>query len=208
MSDLETTRLSLHAVAELVLAGPQFEGGHSIKLRASPGGFATVATPQARVEGTSVVTSGGSVAMDGRTVAEVAAEVGLSPRSLQDVYSGGCGLTQEHRLSVGEPAAAEIAEAFRRGDDALAALAPEAERVLWPEHFDVAISLEQVNYGVSAGDATIPVPYAYVGPWTPGDLTDPFWNAPFGAAHPLSDLADVLGFFATGRALCVAARRA
>lgn len=208
MSDLEKTRLSLHAVAELVLAGPQFEMGHSIKLRASPGGFSTVATPQARVEGTTVVTSLGSVAMDGRTVAEVAAEVGLIPRSLQDVYSGGSGVTQEHRLSVREPAAAEIAEAFRRGDDALVAFAPETERVLWPEHFDVAITLKQVNYGVSPGDATLPVPYAYVGPWNPGDLTGAFWNAPFGAAHPVSELADILGFFAEGQALCTAARRA
>lgn len=208
MPDLETTRLSLHAVAELVLAGPQFAECHTINLRASPGGFATVGTPQARVEGTSLVTADGTVPLNGRTVADISAEVGLSPRSLRDVYSGGCGLTDNYHLSVEESAAAEIAEAFRRGDDALAALASEAERVLWPEHFDLAISLNEVNYGVSPGDSTIPVPYAYVGPWTPTDFTGPFWNAPFGAAYPLSELADLLGFFAEGKALSSATRQA
>jgi len=43
-------------------------------------------------------------------------------------------------------------------------------------------------------------PYAYFGPWTPraGD----FWNAPFGALRPASDLPDVgsvLAFFTEGR---------
>ncbi|MCY7401483.1 MAG: hypothetical protein LH477_11110 [Nocardioides sp.] len=207
MPDLETTRLSLHTVAELVLAGPQFEQSRTIKLRVSPGGFATVTTPQARVDGTSLVATGRTVPLDGRTVADVAAEAGLGPRPLEDVYSGGCGLSRKHPLTVKEPAAAEIAEAFRRGEEAMAALAPDAERVLWPEHLDLAISLDEVNYGVSPGDSTIPVPYAYVGPWTPSAATGPFWNAPFGAAHSLRELADLLGFFAEGKALTSAARR-
>ena len=37
MSTLETTRLSLHVVAELLLAGPQFDTSKSIELRAVPG---------------------------------------------------------------------------------------------------------------------------------------------------------------------------
>ena len=43
--------------------------------------------------------------------------------------------------------------------------------VLWPEHFDVGITLDKVNYGVSPGDDDIPEPYAYVGPWTPRKLS-------------------------------------
>ena len=74
------------------------------------------------------------------------------------MYTGGCGLTAEHLLSVDEAAAAEIAEAFRRGEEAMAAFAPEAERVLWPEHFDLGISLDQVNYGLSPGDSYLPRP--------------------------------------------------
>ena len=42
-------------------------------------------------------------------------------------------------------------------------------RVLWPEHFDVGIDANEVNYGVSPGDASCPEPYAYVGPWHFGE---------------------------------------
>ena len=201
MSDLETTRLSLHAVAEMVLSGPQYDACGTIKLRVSPGGFATIATPDVRVEGTTVVAVGRSVPLDGRTVADLAAEAGLSPRPLGDVYSDGCGLSPDHPLAVDAACAAEIAEGFRRGDEALAELEPDAERVLWPEHFDIGITVGEVNYGVSPGDSAIPEPYAYVGPWSPADLTGPFWNVSFGAARPLRDVEDLAGFFAEGRAL-------
>ena len=71
---------------------------------------------------------------------------------------------------------------------------------MWPEHFDVAITIDDVNYGVSPGDEHIDEPYAYVGPHRP--RTGPFWNKPFGAAHPLRQLPDadaVLAFFERGR---------
>ena len=42
----------------------------------------------------------------------------------------------------------------------------EQHPVLWPEHFDVAATEDEVNYGVSAGDDYHPTPYAYLGPWT------------------------------------------
>ena len=57
--------------------------------------------------------------------------------------------------------------------------------LIWPEHMDVSISLTARTYGVSPGDETIPVPYAYLGPATP--QTGPFWNQPFGAARPLEE---------------------
>lgn len=62
-----------------------------------------------------------------------------------------------------------------------------------------AVTLDEVNYGVSPGDDAIPEPYAYVGPWTP--QTGDFWNASFGAARLLTELTDVLAFFQKGRAL-------
>ena len=99
-------------------------------------------------------------------MAEVAADAGLTARSLDDVYSGGSGLTEDYTLTVDGACAAELTEAFRVGDEALAEFAPDAQRVLWPEHFDLGITLDRVNYGVSPGDADIGVPYAYVGPWT------------------------------------------
>ena len=205
MTDLETTRLSLHAVAELLLAGPQYARSRTIKLRPTPGGFGTVREPGARVAGTTLVVGEWSGPLDGSTVAGLATEAGLTPRPLDDVYSGGCGLTAQHHLTVEESAAAEIEDAFRRGDEALAAIDAEAERVLWPEHFDLGISVERVNFGVSPGDSYLPVPYAYVGPWSPAEFTGSFWNAPFGAAHALTDLDDLTGFFAEGRALTAGA---
>jgi hypothetical protein len=88
------------------------------------------------------------------------------------------------------------------GDAALTEFRPDAEPVLWPEHFDVAITAGGVNYGVSPGDAYSPLPYAYVGP--PQPVVGEFWNTPFGAARQLSALRDVAGtvaFFREGAAL-------
>jgi hypothetical protein len=102
---------------------------------------------------------------------------------------------------VDPDAASELFSAFRRGDAALRRLAPHATPVLWPEHFDVGIQLDEVNYGVSPGDHYVAEPYAYVGPWAP--RTGEFWNAPFGAARPMRALPGELldAFFAEGRAL-------
>ncbi len=73
---------------------------------------------------------------------------------------------------------------------------------MWPEHFDVAFRLDDINFGVSPGDNHIDEPYAYVGPPTP--RTGAFWNQPFGAARPMRELghadpAQVLAFFTEGR---------
>jgi len=70
-----------------------------------------------------------------------------------------------------------------------------------PEHFDVAIRVQDMNFGVSPGDGFIEEPYAYVGIASPpaGDM---FWNAPFGAAVPLRELPDARAatrFFSEGR---------
>jgi hypothetical protein len=55
--------------------------------------------------------------------------------------------------------------------------------VLWPEHFDLGLTLDEVNYGISPGDGFLGEPYAYAGPWKPRQGA--FWNAPFGAARPV-----------------------
>lgn len=68
---------------------------------------------------------------------------------------------------------------------------------IWPEHFDLAVQLDaavggpRVNVGGSPGDDFSPEPYLYVGPHTidrPGDAG--YWNAPFGAALGLGQLAE------------------
>ena len=195
---LAVTRRSLHGVAELVLAGPQYRNGGGIRLRVVPGGLATVNPPALRIEGEALVTPTGSVALEG-TYAELAAAAGVEPSRLDDVYSGGPQIDVSERIEVDPEAARLLEESFARGDAALRALAPHETPVLWPEHFDVGISIDEVNYGVSPGDEHLSEPYAYVGPWTP--RTGDFWNAPFGAARPLTELTDILDFFRTARSL-------
>jgi hypothetical protein len=93
-----------------------------------------------------------------------------------------------------------ICEWFGIGDAALRAFAPGLEPVLWPEHFDLGISLDEVNYGISPGDAGHAAPYAYVGPWEARD--GDFWNVSFGALRSVDELTDVSAiaeFFVAGR---------
>jgi hypothetical protein len=194
----ERTRRSLHGLAELVLAGPQYEHSEDIRLRATDGGFGTVAEPDIRIDGVELVVGGSRHPLDG-TVAEIAARAGITPRALSDVYSDGSGLTVEDEVSIDADAAAEIASAYSRGDAALRAFSSAEEPVLWPEHFDVGISVDEVNYGVAPGDSHVAEPYAYVGPWT--QRSGSFWNMPFGAVRPMRDLPDaaaVEAFFHEG----------
>ncbi len=202
MSDLVATRRSLHALAELVLAGPQHALTGRIVLTVKPEGFGTILEPELTVSGTELVTSDGRrIPLDGRTVAAVAQDADVVPHSLGDVYSEGPGLDDDHLLTIDANAAAEICDALSRGDAALAAFAPDTTRSLWPEHFDVGISRNEANYGVSPGDGFLEVPYAYVGPWSRDGLSGPFWNAPFGAARPISEIDDLVAYFAEGEAL-------
>ena len=184
---LELTRRSLHAVAEYLLAGPQWEASRDIRLRAVPGGFATVAQPDVRVVGAALVAGGQEHPLRG-TVADVAALAGLTPRDLREVYADGPTLRMDEPLHV-DPAAAEaLAEAFGRADTALRAFAPAETPVLWPEHFDIGVTVAEVNYGVSPGDRHVPEPYGYVGPWQP--RLGEFWSMPFGAVVLMSSLPD------------------
>ena len=198
------TRRSLHGLAELVLAGPQYRACGRIELRASPGGFATVAEPHVRLEGVELVAGDTRLPVTGRTYSELAAAIELTASALDDVYSDGPGCDVDDVCELDPAAVPEIAWAFELGDVTLRRLAPSATPVLWPEHFDIAIDLDRVNFGVSPGDDFLAEPYAYVGPWQHAGLDDDFWNAPFGAARPLTGLADsdaLLAFFTRGRDL-------
>ncbi|WP_326836097.1 hypothetical protein VSH64_14435 [Amycolatopsis rhabdoformis] len=199
MTALTTTRRSLHGVAELLLAGPQFTTSERIELRVAGAGFATIAAPALAVEGTRLITSSGAADLPGRTYREVAAEIGVEPRDLADVYTDGPAVRADETIELDADAVATLLSAFVAGDRALRALAPDETPVLWPEHFDVAITLDAVNYGVSPGDGFLPEPYAYVGPHEPRH--GEFFNAPFGAARPVRELDDLLAFFREGRAL-------
>jgi hypothetical protein len=192
------TRQAWHAVAELVLAGPQLRRSETIRLRVVPGGFATVADPPLLVVGGSLSFGGVSVPIDGRTCHELAEAAGVEAVA-PDIYQDGTNADPSDPLRLDPRALDTLAEAFARGDAALRAFAPSLTPVLWPEHFDVSVTSDEVNYGVSPGDAYLDEPYAYVGPLHP--RSGAFWNAPFGAARPLSQLSDVDGvvaYFAEG----------
>ncbi len=197
---LRSTRESLHVLAELLLAGPQYARSSDIRLRVTPTGFATVVEPMFEVRATELVTPAGRWPLTG-SVASLAALAGVQPRDLRDVYAAGPVMGVDDALVVDEEAARVILSAFSRGDAAMRLLAPGDEPVLWPEHFDVGIGFDEVNYGVSPGDSDFAEPYAYIGPWRL--RTGPFWNAPFGAARLMRELPgvdDVLEFFSAGGA--------
>jgi hypothetical protein len=204
MSDdegLAVARRSLHAVAELLLAGPQHRATGKIRLRVVPGGFATVLEPDVRVRGARVEAGDQGTEIGGQSARSLGMRLGIAAGAPEGVYEDGTGAGTDDRLELPAGDAATILGALGLGHDALVAFAPGEVPVLWPEHFDVAIRVADVNYGVSPGDGYIGEPYAYVGAGQvpPGD---PFWNAPFGAAVPLRELDGrdaVAGFFAAGR---------
>jgi hypothetical protein len=198
---LVVTRRSLHAVAELILAGPQYRATGRLRLRVMPGGFATAFAPDVRVQGSRVAAGETLSEISGLTARGLGECLGIAAGRPEGAYQDGSGVGVDEPLALHSGHVATILDALALGNGALAAFAPAQTPVLWPEHFDVAIRVDDVNYGVSAGDGFIADPYAYVGV---GQVpaADAFWNAPFGAACPLRELDGLSGtvtFFAEGR---------
>ncbi|WP_168214883.1 hypothetical protein ACRDU6_19745 [Mycolicibacterium sp. ELW1] len=185
-------RRQLHGVAESFLAGPQYRATGTIRLAVRPDGF-TATTLAVAVRGTTLVWPDGSIPLAGR-VRDLAAATGLDvgppPAS---VYRAVAELEPDTVLDIDTGAADTIYRSLYAGGFAIKAALPEAHPVLWPEHLDVAATVDEVNYGVSAGDDFHELPYAYVGPWdfTTAPRTGPLWNAPFGAVRALDLAADV-----------------
>lgn len=202
------TRRQLHAIAENFLAGPQYRAAGTIRLAVRLDGFAATAVPIS-VSGTTLICEGGSIPLAGR-VHEVGRAAGLDVGPPpEQVYSPSAALTPDTVLDLDPVAADLIYRCLYSGGFAVNSLLVEGHPVLWPEHFDVAATEDEVNYGVSAGDDVHPLPYAYVGPWDfpASPRTGPLWNAPFGALHPLnltgdadSVAAEVTEFFSRVRA--------
>ena len=208
------TRRSLHRIATHVLAQARHAERGRIGLRALPGGFGTPMFGEAetvlRVAGHRLVrewrTDDGSHSatfdLEGATLREAAAFAGVN---LDPGFSVGHDTPElgpiDEPLSVDIRAAGHLAEWLHLGaqavDRAVAALGEQGApgiAQLWPEHFDlgldVATPLGRCNLGMSSGDGFCEEPYAYIGPWNkdrPGGAE--FWNAPFGAYRPASDLA-------------------
>lgn len=183
------TRRQLHGVAELLIAGPQYRRHGTIRLSVTAAGFRGVALPIG-VEGTELVWPNGRMQLAG-PIGELAAAAGVEAEVPAGVYPSGAGLSADTVLDLDPCAAARVHASLNTGAEALKVFAPDQQPVLWPEHFDVAITVSEVNYGVSTGDSYHELPYAYVGPHAPRE--GPFWNAPFGALRALEPAADVAG---------------
>jgi hypothetical protein len=196
------TRRQLRGVAESLIAGPQYRSAGTIRLAVRPDGFAAVTIPVA-VHGTELVLPNDAVPLEGpmSLIAEAAGIVAGPP---EGVYTLVDALPPDADLRLDAHAAEWVNRSHYAGGYALKTFLPECHPVLWPEHFDVAVTQDEVDYGVSAGDEQHPMPYAYVSP--PSVPAGEFWNAPFGAIYPLDHTIDVDGltsriaeFFERGR---------
>lgn len=196
--NLVSTRRALHGVAELLLAGPQHAATGTIKLRAVTGGFGTSSGPEVAVIGADIVAGDIRTALHGRTIRQLATDLGITFTDLAHVYRDVAGIDPDQPLEIDAASAVRVCDVYGWGDAALREFAPGEEPVLWPEHFDIAITLDEVNFGVTPGDDGIETPYMYVGPWSV-PAADDFWNAPFGAQRPLAGtIAEVVAFFTEG----------
>lgn len=211
---LPATRDALHRLAEHVLAASRYAATGHIGLVPAPGGFATPpygsdSTVLAVDLDELVVTRAGQQRRTRiHTVTQAAEFAGVQPGAPEQVYRPATPLAPDAVLQIDREAARLLADWYQLGAHALAAFAaavPDDEPTpaqLWPEHFDLGITAARINYGVSPGDAMMPEPYLYIGPFdTPPP--DEFWNAPFGAALGHREVASVeaaVDFFHAGRA--------
>lgn len=169
------TRQALHRVAQDIVA-PARKPDNEIALEATPGGFGTPVfeyagtTQQVRVERAELVhTNNGTEQRAPLTSLETARQ--LVPELVPDPLG-------DEPLDIDPEAAARLGDWYAFGDAILRAFADATASPirLWPEHFDIAIDMGEVNYGFSPGDDDHDEPYAYVGPWS-ADVSGPLWNA-------------------------------
>lgn len=180
------TRESLHAVAEHVMAKASYAAIGKIGLRPHPGGFRTQ-----EFNGTVLVVEYGrldDVAIDGATLASLGAPEVTLP------YAAATPL-DDRKLTVDADECAALGDFYAL----VAAALPTggSPQQIWPEHFDLATDLHEVNFGGSPGDITYPEPYLYVGPWDRSDTSsfdDPWgWTLHYGAVR---DVDHAREFFA------------
>jgi hypothetical protein len=221
------TRESLHRLAEHVVAPARYHATGRIGLRQTPGGFGTppfgASERVVAVDGRELVVTdrSGPAARSRRaaitTVRDAARFVGVEPGAPESVYQPNTPLEPDAPLSIDREAAEVIAMWYELTAKALSAFAASiagdepTDAQLWPEHFDLALSADRINYGGSPGDEYIEVPYLYVGPFEGRpDENEPFWNQSFGAAIGFDEIAtidDAFAFFRRGRSLVHASRK-
>ena len=199
-----TTRDALHALAEQVLAAAYFHTTGHIGLRPTPRGFGTPVfgdNERVRVDGTALVheRAGGERRVEITTLRDAAGFVGV-PLGAPDVYPPATAFDPDAPLAVDHDAALALGDWYALSAVLLHDLRtehseqPASESQIWPEHFDLACEIgsadagTRANYGASPGDAAIPEPYLYVGPWNPDRRAGKLAVYPFGAALTYDEL--------------------
>jgi hypothetical protein len=204
-------------VAEHVLSAARKRAtGHEIALLPGEGGVRTPPLPDGRVialiDGDIAVIDDTGVRRAPLTTTRAAAEfVGTEPGFPWTKHPPGTESTPDAPLVVDPDAARVLAGWFALGEAALRELAvrlaqgAEPTPQIYPEHFDLAITIAEVNYGASPGDDAIATPYLYVGPFAgPPAGDEQFWNASFGAYTTISEVstqAAAVSFFLNGHQL-------
>ena len=183
------------------MAGPQRRAGGRITLRVTPGGFATTGAPALRLDGAElVVDEARRVAVTG-TFSDLADALGVDFGPPPDGYPDGSEASATDDVSLDSASVRIIQHWYLLADAALRVMGPRQTPILWPEHFDVAILLDDTSYGASPGDGFHATPYAYVGSSDHDDAD--FWNAPFGAIRShdqMHGIHDLVSFWRDGQA--------
>jgi hypothetical protein len=207
---LVATRKDLHRLAEHVISPSRYAQTGRIGLRPHPGGLRTPAfgdrDTEVSVELDELVIrdARGERRQPVTNIATAAAFVDVVAGAPRQVYEPATECDLDRPLHLDRTAMQTIADWYLLGAEVLRKVSDEladqqpSEAQLWPEHLDLAITVGQVNFGFSPGDAATSEPYAYVGPHAGPPRRDEFWNAPFGAARMRTDASsveDVLDFF-------------
>jgi hypothetical protein len=165
--DTSATRNTLHRLAEEVLAAEQTAANGDYRLDVTSDGFATRWFSNATGERRRVRIEGGELVRE--------SEAGASRELITGDFDAVAAAVLYAWWELGAEVLADIAVAYGERS---------SEVVLYPEHFDIASTLDlgaagRLNIGFSPGDDFSAVPYVYAGPWVRRE--GPFWNAPFGA---------------------------
>ncbi|MEY2426975.1 MAG: hypothetical protein QOI61_2547 [Actinomycetota bacterium] len=154
------------------MAKASFAAIGKIGLRPHPGGF--------RTQDEQLAVAGGflnGVEINGKTLRELGAiELDLPYKALTRL--------DDRPLVVDPKACSELGDFYTFVAEAL----PSPGQI-WPEHFDLAIDIDEVNYGGSPGDTTYLEPYLYVGPWDRSDASS--FDDPWGWTLHYRDVRDL-----------------
>src|SRR4051794_5781683 len=99
-SMLASTRRSLHAVAELVMAGPQYRQSGTIRLQVVASGVRTRKPPLLQVEGAEMVAADGRLSLRDTTCARLGAAIGVDVGPPIGLYHDGSGFRPDDVVDV------------------------------------------------------------------------------------------------------------